>query len=148
MKIDLCKVFGVEEGEEFKINHEKCRELIYKVKDNCLKVRFDDKKDWWYADFSLNRINEIAGITKLPKRKEFTDDELCILRNIDKKFKWIARDINNEMMAFDEKPHKNQGGWVLYDGDYRYIQLFNHLFHSIQITDEEPVRIDDYVERK
>lgn len=148
MKIDLCEIFGVEEGEEFRISHEKCRGFIYKVKDNCLKVRLEDKKDWWYADFSLNRINEIAEITKLPKRKEFTDDELCILRNIDKDFEWIARDYhNNSQKLFTEKPEKNRFKNWLTDGKYITFNAYNHLFQSIQWEDEEPVCIDDYVER-
>jgi hypothetical protein len=37
--IDLCKIFGVEEGEEFKIEHISCEGLIYKIQDNCLKRR-------------------------------------------------------------------------------------------------------------
>lgn len=145
MKINLCKIFGVEEGEEFKINHEKCREFIYKVKDNCLKVRFDDKKDWWYADFSLNRINEIAGITKLPKKKEFGDDELFLFKKVNKEYEWCARDKNGTLYLYEKKPYKKGDIW--YHDISESFNCYNHLFNSILWEDEEPVYIPDYVER-
>ena len=108
MKIDLCKLFNVEEGEEFKIEHISCEGLIYKIQDNCLKRRQQDSKNFTSSGFGINKINEITNIIKLPKKKEFTDDELCILRNIDKKYKWIARDKSGNLCIFDEKPNKNE----------------------------------------
>ena len=108
MKIDLCKLFNVEEGEEFKIKHISCEGLIYKIQDNCLKRRQQDSKNFTSSGFGINKINEITNIIKLPKKKEFTDDELCILRNIDKKYKWIARDKSGNLCIFDEKPNKNE----------------------------------------
>ena len=147
MKIDLCKIFGVEEGEEFKIEHEECRGLVYKVKKNYLKVRHQDEKDYsWRTNLSINVIAEIKNIIKLPKKKQFTDDELCILRNIDKSCKWIARDDNGNINVYLRKPSKRVDGcWKKL---YWYgLANFNHIFKCIQWEDEEPVFIDDYVER-
>ena len=84
MKIDLCKLFGVEEGEEFKI---KGYEYTYIIKKQFLYILNEDR-------YSHLEVNDLINkeIIKLPKKKKFSDDELCILRNIDKKYKWIARD--------------------------------------------------------
>ena len=98
--LDLCKIFGVEEGEKFKIDG---YEDIYFIENGYLYYIGDygEKKSY------LN-INDVAGknVIKLPKIKEFTDDELCILRNIDKKYKWIARDRWEEMWIYSDKPKK------------------------------------------
>lgn len=142
--IDLCKIFGVEEGEEFKFGtHPDC--YNYRIISN--RLSYYDKK-WFESSRSLNELANIEVI-KLPKKKEFTDDELCILRNADKKLKWIARDYhNNSLKLFTEKPQKNRFKNWLTDGAYRTFDAYNHLFNSITSEDEEPVFIDDYVERK
>lgn len=85
---------------------------------------------------------------KLPKKKQFSQDELCILRNIDKKYKWIARDESGSLCIFDEKPKKSEEMWDnVICSDFIELNCYNHLFNSIQWEDEEPIRIDDYVER-
>ena len=75
--LDLCKLFGVEEGEEFKIYG---YEAIYFIQNGYLyfiDIDSIEKKSY------LN-INDVVGknIIKIPKKKNFTDDELCILKNI------------------------------------------------------------------
>ena len=141
MKIDLCKLFGVEEGEEFEFN--KYKGSRYMVSDGCLYFLTD--KGWFKSKFEFN---EAIGceVIKLPKRKQFTDDELCILRNIERKYKWIARDRDVGLYLHEEKPEKMEKDWLC-EGDISYIALFKHLFNSITWEDEEPVFIDDYVER-
>ena len=166
MKIDLCKLLGVEEGEEFKIKPfgaiEKYKVINkYRFK-NCKLEYYSDCLDKWQdsiLDFNTVLNSEII---KLPERKKFTDDELCILRNIDKKYKWIARDEigrdeygksgnlriyigKPQKCIYIGKPQKNTVIWS-YD-NYRDFGGYNHLFNSIKYEDEEPVYIDDYVER-
>ena len=140
--LDLCKIFGVEEGEKFKIDG---YEDIYFIENGYLYYIGDygEKKSY------LN-INDVAGknVIKLPKKKEFTDDELCILRNIDKKYKWIARDKSGNLCIFDEKPNKNEEIWDnVIRSDFIELNCYNSLFNSIQWEDNEPVYIDDYVNR-
>ena len=141
MKIDLCKLLGVEEGEEFKI---KGYEYTYIIKKQFLYILNEDR-------YSHLEVNDLVNkeIIKLPKKKEFNDDELCVLRNIDKKYKWIARDKSGSLCIFDEKPNKSGEMWnnVIHSS---FIELgcFNNLFNSINWEDEEPIRIDDYVEIK
>ena len=141
--LDLCKIFGVEKGEKFKIDG---YEDIYFIENGYLYYIGDygEKKSY------LN-INDVAGknVIKLPKKKEFTDDELCVLKNIDKKYKWIARDKSGSLCIFDEKPKKSEEMWDnVTHSDFIELGCFNNLFNSINWEDEEPIRIDDYVERE
>ena len=147
MKIDLCKLLGVEEGEEFKL---KLFGAIgkYRLKNGKLEYYDDFINKWVESTISINDILE-SEIIKLPKKKEFTDNELCILRNIDKEYKWIARDEEDGgICIFIEKPLRKNHIWDLErSSHYMFFSCYNHLFNSIQWEDEEPVYIDDYVER-
>lgn len=151
MKIDLCKLLGVEEGEEFKIKPfgaiEKYKVINkYRFK-NCKLEYYSDCIDKWQdsiLDFNTVLNSEII---KLPERKKFTDDELCILRNIDKKYKWIARDSNKEVWVYQHKPKKGNTNWN-YLCDSKLLDMIkNSLFTEIKWEDEEPICIDNYVER-
>ena len=145
--IDLCKLFRVEEGEEFKIKSSGVTEnCIYIIQYNSLRVRNKARKDFRDSILELNEIKD-AEIIKLPKKKEFTDDELCILRNIDKKYKWIARDEDGELYLFKEEPCKSLGVWETKSARTTEFLCYNYLFQSITSEDEEPVFINDYVER-
>lgn len=147
MKIDLCKIFGVEEGEEFRIKHKEFVRFIYKIVGDSLMFRRKEEKDFWFSDLSVNALPEIENIIKLPKRKEFTDDELAIMRSIPKMYRWIARDKAGNVYIFEKKPSKSEYGCWADKSNYCILVIFNHLFQSIQWEDEEPVYIDDYVER-
>ena len=146
--LDLCKIFGVEEGEEFKING---KDTIYFITDNILQYKINS----YHSKVSNLKVNEIVKITKLPKKKQFTDDELYILRNIDKKYKWIAKDKDGLICTFVSKPIKTEklwsDGWSNSNNGESYASLEaikNSLFTEIKWEDEEPVYIDDYVDRK
>ena len=147
MKIDLCKLFNVEEGEEFKLK------LFggigkYRLKNGKLEYYDDFINKWVESTISMNHILD-SEIIKIPKKKQFTDDELCILRNIDKKYKWIARDESGSLCIFDEKPKKSEEMWDnVTHSDFIELNCYNNLFNSIHWEDEEPIRIDDYVEIK
>lgn len=147
--IDLCKLFGVEEGEEFKIEGrgDDYEDVNYTIKDGQIYHRIPNDECW---NVSYIEFNEIHGceIIKLPKKKEFTDDELAIMRNVPIKFEWMARDKNkNELWLYQRKPIKDEyGNWGV-NGEWYILGIYKHLFQSIQWEDEEPVFIDDYVER-
>lgn len=75
--------------------------------------------------------------------KEFTDDEKIVARNIDKKYKWIARDKFDNLFVFNQKPHKNASCvWV---GGTKWHDMFvlNHMFKLITWEDAEPTLIRD-----
>lgn len=143
--IDLCKIFGVEEGEEFKID--KYKNNKYRIIDGNLEREY--MTNHW--DASMLEINDIVGceVVKLPKKKEFTDDELAIMRSIDKDYKWITRDDYNGLaISNEDKPQKTKKEGIRCWYSVGMVTfMFEHLFQSIQWEDEEPVFIDDYVER-
>lgn len=138
--LDLCKIFGVEEGEEFKIEG---YEAIYFILNGYLYFINSTKKR-----SSLN-INDVVGknIIKIPKKKNFTDDELCILRNIDKEYKWIARDKHNTLYVYKEnEPFTTGAVWNNHSDNYARFP-YDDIFKSISWEDKKAIYIDDYVDR-
>ena len=153
--LDLCKfldVLDVKEEEEFRISVYG-DSSIYRFHNGELEYYDDVYDKWKSALISVNAILD-SEIIKLPKKKQFTDDELCILRNIDKKYKWIARDkVDRDeydnygnLNIYFGKPKKSTVSWLPSD-EYCEFHAYNHLFQSIKWEDEEPIYIDDYVER-
>ena len=139
MKIDLCKMLGVEEGEEFKVNG---KDTIYFITDNVLQYKINS----YHSKVSNLKVNEIVKITKLPKKKQFSQETLNLFKCINKKYKWIAKDMNENVYAYEEKPRKESTYWLY--GKGIKCNCFNQsIFDQILWEDEEPVFIDDYVER-
>ena len=148
MKIDLCKLFNVEEGEEFKFDG---YVDIYFIKNGYLYfIDIDSTERVCYL-----QINDVVGknIIKLPKKKQFSQDTLNFFKCIDKKYKWIAKDKSGDIFGFEEKPKKDKYVWLCKEYDYCLDNtccidgLNQSLFNEILWEDEEPIRIDDYVER-
>lgn len=73
-----------------------------------------------------------------------TQFEKEFLDNIDKSFKWIARDKDGELNVFKNKPHKEKYN-NCWDTDTRYCPLicFGHLFSFITWEDKEPIKLED-----
>jgi hypothetical protein len=149
--IDLCKIFGVEEGEEFRIELDNVfLEVKYRIKNNIMEwseIGTEFEGDYNKTNFSVNDVNRIKNIIKLSKKKEFTDDELAIIRSLHKELKWIARDNTENVFCYEFKPIKVGGIWHREKGKYHILKAFNHIFEEITTEDEEPVFVDDYVER-
>lgn len=149
--IDLCKIFGVEEGEEFKIEGVgyNTTRITYKILHNELFYKNSDTLEFKKSTLEINDLRDIKKIIKLPKKKEFTDDELAIMRSIDKDYKWITRDDYNGLaISNEDKPQKTKKEGIRCWYSVGMVTfMFEHLFQSIQWEDEEPVFIDDYVER-
>ena len=82
------------------------------------------------------------------ERKEqikLSDAERVILENIDKDYKWIARDkYDNQLFIYTVKPIKNEikKNWGV-EGDNADLELFNHLFQFIKWEDENPYNIEE-----
>ena len=152
MILDLCKVFNVEEGEEFKLIafDDNSNDAIYRIYNNKLEYKFSNEK--WLESYrvSINNIDKYK-VVKLPKKKEFTDDELCIFRLIPKEYEWCARDKSKTLFLYKNKPIKDNsfiGMWIDSNADNSLnLKAFSHLFQSISYKDEEPIYIPDYVVR-
>ena len=142
MKIDLCKLLGVKEGEEFKIEG---YVDIYFIKNGYLYfIDIDSTERVCYL-----QINDVVGknIIKLPKKKQFSQDTLNFFKCIDKRWRYIAKDKNGTISAFGSKPTKKERCWLNYEG-FDCLDVFkDSLFDEILWEDEEPIFIDEYVER-
>ena len=152
MKIDLCKLLGVEEGEEFIVEFKdghlsNCK---YRVMNNLMEwSERGTKYDGVYnpSCFSLNEVNKVKNIIKLSKKKEFSQDTLNFFKCIDKRWRYIAKDKNGTISAFGSKPTKKERCWLNYEG-FDCLDVFkDSLFDEIKWEDDEPIYIDDYVER-
>ena len=145
MKIDLCKLLGVEEGEEFTRDDSKIY-YKYRVYNNRIQHFDEVLKIWNYSTLTVNTL-VTSEIIKLPKKKEFTDNELCILRNIDSEYKWIARDKRNTLYVYKgNEPVTTGTVWNNHSGDYARFP-YDDIFKSISWEDKKATYIDDYVER-
>lgn len=88
-----------------------------------------------YKDYTLKEL--------LWERKEtphLTEDEKVILRNIEKKYKWIARDEDGSLCAYESKPKKTNFFWF---AEFYGHLCYSHLFQFIKWEDEEPLLIED-----
>lgn len=75
---------------------------------------------------------------------KLTEDEKVILRNLSKKFNWIARDKNGNLFVYCNKPFKSEVMWIPQKhADLTDISCFEHLFQFIKWQDEEPYLIED-----
>ena len=145
MKIDLCKLFGVEEGEEFTRDDSN---FYYKYRVYNNKIQHFDEvlEQWRYSPLTINAL-ATSEIIKLSKKREFSQDELCILRNIDKEYKWIARDKRNTLYVYKEnEPFTTGTVWNNHSDNYARFP-YDAIFKSISWEDKKPTDIDDYVER-
>ena len=76
-----------------------------------------------------------------------TDDEIAILRNMDKKYKWIARDIFDKLYVYKDEPDKISYGWRAHRPStmeiWASLKPFDHLFDEITSSDKKPYNIND-----
>lgn len=77
----------------------------------------------------------------------FSEDEKAILRNLSEKYKWIARNENNNLFVYEVKPAKNHvlGVWQVYINFCKSLKYYNYLFKTIKWTDDEPCEFGKYI---
>jgi hypothetical protein len=133
----IAKMLGVEIGEEFKISN---RRDVYKFTEDGL-IGMNSFRT--YIDF-IAFFKLIIGkekIIKLPQKPILTEDEKTILRNLPRKYKWIARDSSGALFVYGNKPEKGSNVWT---GDcLGYFNSFKHLFQFIKWEDKEPYNIEE-----
>lgn len=141
----------------------------------CLESYSDDLKlddcevdfDKCHVDFDICKVYEIVkhmGFPRLAERidrtcnvvwerkPELSEAERVILENVDKKYKWIARDgyiekegTQQELGLFENKPKKKNDYW--FGADCASF-TFSNLFKMVKWEDEEPTLIADLLEGK
>lgn len=116
----------------------------YIVADNNLFVIMREVKT--PSSLSLQEI--LLYDFELKPQWTFIDDEKAILRNIPEEFNWIVRDKDNCLYIYSHKPRKGSHLWMYTKTEYlssSSLQLFNHLFQSIQWEDDEPCEFRRYL---
>ena len=90
-----------------------------------------------YADYTCKEL-----LWEKKEKPKLTEDEKVILRNIDKDYKYIARDKDGAVCFHYVKPHKESYFWSSYNANY-VSDLFPNLFKFIQWEDDEPYSIEE-----
>ena len=82
-----------------------------------------------------------------PKQWKFTEDEKVILRNLPKEYNWIARDkISDYLYIYADKPHISENCEDWYSNGYQdRLNIYNHLFQTIQWDDFEPCEFKKFI---
>ena len=90
-------------------------------------------------------INGFLSLQNWIKASQFTDTEITILKAIDAKYKWIARDNGDTgLYVYRNKPLRGTRQWCGDSCDSMNLMVFNHLFQSIT-WESEPVEIAEVI---
>lgn len=82
-----------------------------------------------------------------PKEKiHLTKTERIILRNLDKAYKWIARDCCGRLCIYKTKPTKHSAVWEASFDKLDNFSFFGGLFQFIKWEDDEPYEISKLLE--
>ena len=77
-----------------------------------------------------------------------SDDEFTILENIDKRYKFIARDDDGRLFVYMNEPIRSYTDWGIgSENEYASLTVFSHLFKMIKDTDEEATSIYSLIEQ-
>lgn len=74
---------------------------------------------------------------------KLSEAERNILTYLPKRYKYIARDSDNELYVYEEKPEKAGKSWDSNNFDETDMEIFNHLFQFIKWEDKEPYNIGE-----
>ena len=136
-----------EDGKEFYIEG---KDDLFRSIDKVLFYRIHrkskDETEWNYATFDLNDLRFHSF--KLKPQWSFTEDEKVILRNTPQEYLWIARDKYGDICIYSKKPIKTRPSEVWdcsVEYKVKYLESFNHIFQSIQWSDDEPCEFRRYL---
>lgn len=73
---------------------------------------------------------------------ELTEAERTILQNVDKKYKYIARDKNGNLYMYEDRPTRGISMWIN-SIISTHMRVFNHLFQFVQWEDTNPYNIEE-----
>lgn len=82
------------------------------------------------------------------KEVKLTEDEKIILKNMSEEYRYIARDKNDYLYIYRNKPERDNvaKAWRPYDEFYIKFYMYNHLFQFIKWTDKKPYKIKELLE--
>lgn len=82
---------------------------------------------------------------------KLTEDEKVILRNLPKKYEYIARDYNGSLYLYTKKPQKivDTDYWgTIVNSTSKIFNIYKHLFKFIKWGDTEPYNIEELLKEK
>ena len=132
-----------------------------------LEDRFVNSRLWYDTDAKICKIFGIQEVFSLSdmlvfgkglvliweRKPELSEVERVILKQVDKEYKYIARDKNGCLFLYSKEISKFTDEWC-FDGDkgtvgiHNGFNLFKHLFKMVKWEDEEPTLISDLLEGK
>lgn len=97
------------------------------------------------ADYKSCRIRRYEwSESEYVEKPTITSREKKFLNMLLPKSKYIARDENDKLYVYTEKPKRVIGYWGCPDGSYQIsADIFGNMFDFIKWEDEEPWRIED-----
>ena len=97
-----------------------------------------------YKDYTCKEL-----LWERKEKPQLNEDEKAILRNIDKEYKWIARDDDGLLCVYKEKPSKDDyDGWNDSAFSFASLWAFDNLFQFIKWEDDEPYSIEELLKGK
>lgn len=135
-----------------------CLHIDTEIVGNPAIMTIRDDEQFLSIDQQIDIYEKALANLKEQKKAEkwkFTEDEKAILRNLPKKYKWIARcNVCQILSVFEDKPFKDDDYWkekksygngpVLVFG-ITGMNLFSHLFQCIQWEDDEPCEFRKFI---
>ncbi len=107
---------------------------------NIANCDIDNEKFWMnhkdlYSDKFLDQ--EVSIYVNDYKSSQLTDEEIIILRNIDKDWNYIVREKNERLYLYDNRPIKENDEWTIsLNGGTFLLFPFDNLFNFIKYEDE------------
>ena len=122
--------------------------ILYQCRVHTLRTRNEDCHCDEIDDCCKKcaRLNMQWLLEEYKEPIQLTHDEYVILKNVDKKYKYITRDGNKyDLLGLHErKPSKSSSIW--FSSDDTSLDCYNHLFQFIKWEDEEPYEIAKLIE--
>lgn len=113
------------------------KKILKRKCDNNCAICVEFIKKWLYKEY------------KEPIKP--TEDEKAILRNLPKKYEYIARDYNGNLYLYTKKPQKvlETDYWAnTVDGTSKIFNIYEHLFKFIKWRDAEPYNIEELIKEE
>lgn len=113
------------------------KEDLYRKNDSRIDRDSDIMKV--YKDYTLQEL-----LWERPKeRPDLTNEEIMVLKILARKFSYITKDDEGNVVCFINKPtSKTQYSWYNSNECGEELDIFNHLFDFITFDDIEPVSIN------
>lgn len=132
-------------------NKEKYADLIKTISNPCSIEEYylgENCEEYEGCKGCFGRFLKWLDEEAKPEKKKFSSNELVIMKSISINYNFIARDCDGDLYVYNSMPSKDNNHCVWCGSANLGFYMFNSLFNLINWDDDEPVKIDDYVERK